>query len=538
MALDKRRVQTAVIGHADSELPVVLPMEAIELDDFRARHDGQTYWCGLWLGGCGHQLVTKLYTDRACHFAHMPDPEHTSTCARKAAGVSSADHLYVKHGLLRWLKEQDITATASIPRDADGSIGGEVLFTPDRHTGLRVLLSEPAGSPAPAKADPAQLVLGPGMASDPEMLLRQGYVNRIQLIPDGTHRRIQVGTERHGGTTQWYDLHEVELTDSGLTTPAVEEIRRLRTTRQPIGVRQTKAAPPPARQTVRAAREPAYGIPSPDRADVMTALEQAVSDGRNRTEIRRWLSRAEEVTHGGATAEENDLIRAAVDALLRLERAVGLPTPREPTFRERKALNKVKHLLRAFAQQKKHGIWAVTPRQHQQLTQAAEQAAAWLTDEQRSQIQAWQTAPPVSAPEPYARPTAPGRSPRKAPAPSRPAHVDTAGLADAVRDVLEHAARLGKTVPFADLCAQVKGMRALREADQVQVLRRVKPTARPRSPKPQRPALLTALITTDTGTMHPIYRQLTDHAGHHLPQQADDAWTDAVNIVHDRYRNP
>lgn len=46
MALDKRRVQTAVIGHSDSELAVVLPMEAIEVDDFRTRHDGQTYWCG------------------------------------------------------------------------------------------------------------------------------------------------------------------------------------------------------------------------------------------------------------------------------------------------------------------------------------------------------------------------------------------------------------------------------------------------------------------------------------------------------------
>lgn len=66
MALDRRRVQTAVIDNADSELPVVLPMEAIELDDFRAHHAGQTYWCGVWLGGCGHQLFTKLYTDRAC----------------------------------------------------------------------------------------------------------------------------------------------------------------------------------------------------------------------------------------------------------------------------------------------------------------------------------------------------------------------------------------------------------------------------------------------------------------------------------------
>lgn len=130
MALDKRRVQTAVIGHADSEIPVVLPMEAIEVDDFRARHAGETYWCGVWLGGCGHQLTNKLYKDRACHFAHVPDPEHTSTCARKASGVSSADHLYIKLGLLHWMAEQDITATAAISRDPDGSIGGEVLFNP------------------------------------------------------------------------------------------------------------------------------------------------------------------------------------------------------------------------------------------------------------------------------------------------------------------------------------------------------------------------------------------------------------------------
>lgn len=37
-------------------------------------------------------------------------------------------------------------------------------------------------------------------------------------------------------------------------------------------------------------------------------------DGRSRTEIRRWLNRAAEVTHGGATAQENDLIRATVDS--------------------------------------------------------------------------------------------------------------------------------------------------------------------------------------------------------------------------------
>jgi hypothetical protein len=57
-------------------------------------------------------------------------------------------------------------------------------------------------------------------------------------------------------------------------------------------------------------------------------------------------------------------------------------------------------------------------------------------------------------------------------------------------------------------------------------------------PKPQRPALLTALITTEAGIMHPIYRQLADHAGHHLPQQAYSVWIGTVEILHGRYRNP
>jgi hypothetical protein len=38
--------------------------------------------------------------------------------------------------------------------------------------------------------------------------------------------------------------------------------------------------------------------------------------------------------------------------------------------------------------------------------------------------------------------------------------------------------------------------------------------------------------------MHPIYRQLADHAGHHLPQQAYSVWIGTVEILHGRYRNP
>ncbi|MFD5734913.1 hypothetical protein ACFWIY_19100 [Streptomyces sioyaensis] len=52
----------------------MLPLEPIELDAFRQQHRLDTFWCGHLLGGCGGQLMTKLYTDRVCHFAHHPDP--------------------------------------------------------------------------------------------------------------------------------------------------------------------------------------------------------------------------------------------------------------------------------------------------------------------------------------------------------------------------------------------------------------------------------------------------------------------------------
>jgi hypothetical protein len=44
----------------------MLPLEAIELDAFRRRHEHDSFWCGLLLEGCDLQLTTKLYTDRVC----------------------------------------------------------------------------------------------------------------------------------------------------------------------------------------------------------------------------------------------------------------------------------------------------------------------------------------------------------------------------------------------------------------------------------------------------------------------------------------
>ncbi|OLZ59446.1 hypothetical protein AV521_45295 [Streptomyces sp. IMTB 2501] len=45
---DRQQIQTSVLGGADSKEPLMLPLEAIELDPF-SRHQRDTFWCGLAL---------------------------------------------------------------------------------------------------------------------------------------------------------------------------------------------------------------------------------------------------------------------------------------------------------------------------------------------------------------------------------------------------------------------------------------------------------------------------------------------------------
>ncbi|MFE4336855.1 hypothetical protein ACFRQM_48315 [Streptomyces sp. NPDC056831] len=136
----------------------------------------------------------------------------------------------------------------------------------------------------------------------------------------------QGGTEHYDGT-DWFDLSECALAPWGLSNSKVEEIRRLRTDTRPIGALTRKVPTVPA---------PPVTDPVPDDSDpqpalnrrtaVIADLHQAVPPGRTVTELRRCLARAEDSTHGGATAEENELTRMAADALLRMERGVGVPT--------------------------------------------------------------------------------------------------------------------------------------------------------------------------------------------------------------------
>jgi hypothetical protein len=65
----KRLIQTAVLGSAESEEPLLLPLEAIELDAFRRRHAADTFWCGLLLGGCGAQPGTGRARPRGSYLS-------------------------------------------------------------------------------------------------------------------------------------------------------------------------------------------------------------------------------------------------------------------------------------------------------------------------------------------------------------------------------------------------------------------------------------------------------------------------------------
>ncbi|MEV4335310.1 hypothetical protein AB0K02_33255 [Streptomyces sp. NPDC049597] len=149
MPQDQRLVQTAVLGSAESEVPVMLPMNAADLDGFRRQYAGESFWCGRWLGGCGGRLSDKRYEQRVCHFSHVPDPAR-GPCRRANVGITSADHLYIRQQILGWLAGQDIAAVARMSEGA--RLGGEVLFDPAAYGCLRVLLDQDAAAPLPQRA--------------------------------------------------------------------------------------------------------------------------------------------------------------------------------------------------------------------------------------------------------------------------------------------------------------------------------------------------------------------------------------------------
>ncbi|MFF5584436.1 hypothetical protein [Streptomyces hygroscopicus] len=230
-AFDHRRVQTAVIGHANSDHPVILPMEADELDLWRIAHPAYTYWCGTQLGGCGGELSDKRYTHKVCHFAHHPS---APICHRTANGESSADHLFIKRGVQRLLDKQQVRGKVQTRNLGTGPGDAVDVDLPGARRRLRFQLStldyrawrRATDELAEDVAD-LDWIFAPDTPVTREIAGRHGFCLRVRCETVGGERRVHIGAETHNraGSIKWTPLDDCVLTPSGLTSPPVETIR-------------------------------------------------------------------------------------------------------------------------------------------------------------------------------------------------------------------------------------------------------------------------------------------------------------------------
>ncbi|THA80263.1 hypothetical protein E6U81_29140 [Streptomyces sp. A0592] len=256
-------------------------MEAIELDSFRRVHEDDTFWCGTLLGGCGGQLTTKLYTDRACHFAHYPDPAGLPhVCGRRSRGVDSADHLYVRSAAAAWLAGCGEQATFDYTR-TEGAPIGSIVDVRWRHGALRVHLDQAV---APVWDCAVEPVLGTMVPVDRDTLIRRWYVHRIRLNSVGTARHVQIGTEAFARPIEWFALDECEMTERGLSTPAIEKIVQARTAPRPSlwsPGKARKVAEPEARARALLRRL----VYARSRIESVPVVKQVCADIENLTDV-------------------------------------------------------------------------------------------------------------------------------------------------------------------------------------------------------------------------------------------------------------
>ncbi|MFF5125912.1 hypothetical protein ACFY41_03070 [Streptomyces syringium] len=142
--------------------------------------------------------------------------------------MASADHLYVKSAAAAWLRDRDDRADFDFVRQDGAPIGSVVDIRFKHSTGLRVHLDQAVRPVWDADTEP---VLGLSVPVDRDTLIRRWYVHRIRLDSEGTARQVRIGTEAFARPTEWFALDECEMTERGLSTPAVEQIVRSRSTR-------------------------------------------------------------------------------------------------------------------------------------------------------------------------------------------------------------------------------------------------------------------------------------------------------------------
>ncbi|MFF5922319.1 competence protein CoiA family protein [Streptomyces flavochromogenes] len=224
---DTRKVQTAVIGRAGSDMPVFLPFEPDEFDTFMRGRSREDFYCGILLGGCGKKLTARRYTQKKCHFAHRP-PVH---CRRTANGESSADHLYIGKAILDWLGRHcgHPGATVAYPDQGAGPGGAiEIRFGGGSRLirvqmGRLPLRTWEADRDRLARKHPrgAHWSYGPDSGLAHNEVDEHGHAIRFSCRTEGGTRKVYVGTQLPGHAVEWTTLPECRLTEDGIITPTL-----------------------------------------------------------------------------------------------------------------------------------------------------------------------------------------------------------------------------------------------------------------------------------------------------------------------------
>ncbi|WP_330460418.1 hypothetical protein OIB37_28210 [Streptomyces sp. NBC_00820] len=229
--IDTRLIQTAVIGGPASDQPVILPEQPHNLDEFLRQFGRDDFWCGRLLGGCGRPLRPKRYVTKVCHFAHEAG-SGSAACRRTTYSANDADHLFIKAHVTRWLATQGHAAHGEL-RSFGHCHGDAVDFWLRRtKTHLRFELHpedyriwRKAADSLGAKEGRIEWVFAQDDALTHDMVARRGYALRVRCETYDNDRRVFIGTVTDGKKTVWAPLGQCRMTDSGLVTPALEQLR-------------------------------------------------------------------------------------------------------------------------------------------------------------------------------------------------------------------------------------------------------------------------------------------------------------------------
>ncbi|WP_189239073.1 hypothetical protein [Planomonospora parontospora] len=223
-------MQTAVLGSSHSDHPLSLPTDRKEADWYLSRYRGKAFYCGVWLGGCGWRLTGKLYGDRVCHFAHLPDPKGLAPDCERRGGIDSADHLFIHRGLASRIGENQRfdgrmdkeRCTDLLVRRHQSRSAIKVQFV-----NLTPAEWEERDEVLHAQFGHVDWIVGPTATRTGRYLIeRDGYALRVRCEEgvNGT-RAVRIGTETSDGDLEWSSLHDCEITDKGLVTPLLRKVR-------------------------------------------------------------------------------------------------------------------------------------------------------------------------------------------------------------------------------------------------------------------------------------------------------------------------